>query len=66
MHPCYSISLDLVEVPPAALTDPCSNLYALLDVQPHSTISLDLVEVRYVMAAPVVTLREQMRLGDVR
>jgi hypothetical protein len=34
--------------------------------QPHSTISLDLVEVRYVMAAPVVTLREQMRLGDVR
>ena len=29
-------------------------------------MSLDLVEVRYVMAAPVVTLREQMRLGDVR
>jgi chloride channel 7 len=29
-------------------------------------MSLDLVEVRYVMHAPVVTLREQMRLGDVR
>ncbi|KAI7836469.1 hypothetical protein COHA_009686 [Chlorella ohadii] len=37
-----------------------------LPKDPHSTISLDLVEVRYVMAAPVVTLREQMRLGDVR
>ena len=29
-------------------------------------MSLDLVEVRFVMHAPVVTLREQMRLGDVR
>ena len=29
-------------------------------------MSLDLVEVRHVMHAPVVTLREQMRLGDVR
>ena len=35
-------------------------------LQPASTMSLDLVEVRFVMHAPVVTLREQMRLGDVR
>lgn len=53
----------------------CHSLnHGLLDVKcvpflpktPHSAISLDLVEVRYVMHFPVVTLREQMRLGDVR
>ena len=35
-------------------------------VQPISTISLDLLDVRAVMHAPVVTLREQMQLGDIR
>ena len=35
-------------------------------MQPVSIISLDLVDVRYAMHSPVVTLREQMRLGDVR
>lgn len=35
-------------------------------LQPASLMSLDLVDVRYAMHAPVVTLREQMRLGDVR
>lgn len=34
--------------------------------QPISAMSLDLLEVRSVMHAPVVTLREQMRLGDIR
>ena len=34
--------------------------------EPVSDVSLDLLEVRYVMAAPVVTLRERMRLGEVR
>jgi H+/Cl- antiporter ClcA len=33
---------------------------------PIADVSLDLLEVRYVMAAPVVTLREKMRLGEVR
>lgn len=33
---------------------------------PSADVSLDLLEVRYVMAAPVVTLREKMRLGEVR
>ncbi|KAL4529321.1 hypothetical protein Ndes2526A_g04115 [Nannochloris sp. 'desiccata'] len=33
---------------------------------PITDVSLDLLEVRYVMAAPVVTLREKMRLGEVR
>lgn len=33
---------------------------------PVSSVSLDLIEVRYVMHWPVVTLQEHMRLGDVR
>lgn len=37
-----------------------------LPKEPVSDVSLDLLEVRYVMAAPVVTLREHMRLGEVR
>ncbi|KAL4443355.1 hypothetical protein ABPG75_011092 [Micractinium tetrahymenae] len=37
-----------------------------LPKDPISTMSLDLLEVRSVMHAPVVTLREQMRLGDIR
>lgn len=37
-----------------------------LPKEPASLMSLDLVDVRYAMHAPVVTLREQMRLGDVR
>ncbi|EFN56864.1 hypothetical protein CHLNCDRAFT_144489 [Chlorella variabilis] len=37
-----------------------------LPKEPATHMSLDLVEVRYVMHAPVVTLHEQMRLGDVR
>ena len=34
--------------------------------EPVADMSLDLLEVRYVMAAPVVTLHEHMRLGEVR
>ena len=37
-----------------------------LPKEPLSDLSLDLLEVRYVMAAPVVTLRERMKLGEVR
>ncbi|KAL4429222.1 hypothetical protein ABPG77_010201, partial [Micractinium sp. CCAP 211/92] len=37
-----------------------------LPKDPISTMSLDLLEVRSVMHSPVVTLREQMRLGDIR
>ena len=37
-----------------------------LPKEPVSDVSLDLLDVRYVMAAPVVTLREYMRLGEVR
>lgn len=37
-----------------------------LPKEPATDISMDLLEVRYIMAAPVVTLRERMRLGDVR
>lgn len=41
-------------------------LAAAFPPQPVSTMDLDLLEVRSVMHAPVVTLREQMRLGDIR
>jgi len=34
--------------------------------EPVADMSLDLLEVRHVMAAPVVTLPERLRLGDVR
>lgn len=48
--------------------------HALLEIKcipflpktPPSDVSLDLVEVRHVMASPVVTLHEQMRLGELR
>ena len=37
-----------------------------LPKEPPSDVSLDLVEVRHVMASPVVTLEERMRLGELR
>lgn len=53
----------------------CHSLYhGLLEVkcvpflpkEPHVDVSLELMEVRHVMATPVVTLHEKMVLGDIR
>lgn len=52
-HPLYHGLLEVKCVP-------------FLPKEPVSAVSLDLVEVRHVAAAPVVTLKETMRLGDVR